>query len=192
MPARFAISTVDPPWSPRSANSTIAASRISSRRSSALFRSLWTTMGVMLVTTYKLVKCPCHLVEIALREPRGEREREGPLEGAIGARERALLAEGTEAVERVGADLRLDPLRSQRPEDLVAPLDLDDVGLPPVDVALVRGGQHQRQVIQAFVVGGRQPLACRVQLAQTPQLRDADRAEDVREPVVEAGRRHVV
>ena len=38
----------------------------------------------MLVITYKLVKCLCHLVEIALAEPRMERERESPLEGPIG------------------------------------------------------------------------------------------------------------
>ena len=44
--ALFAISSVEAPWNPRSANSTIAASRTSSRRSSALFRCSCTTTAL--------------------------------------------------------------------------------------------------------------------------------------------------
>ena len=45
MPATRAISSVDAPWSPCEANSAIAASRMSSRRSSFVFRSV-VTMAV--------------------------------------------------------------------------------------------------------------------------------------------------
>ena len=40
MPARRAISSVEAPWSPPSAKTVIAASRISSRRSSFVLRSV--------------------------------------------------------------------------------------------------------------------------------------------------------
>src|SRR5512133_1289346 len=116
MPARFAIASVDAPWSPRSANSSSAASRMSSRRSSALFRCGCTTMRPMLVTTHKLVKCRGHLVEILVGEPRMEGKRQRPLEGAVGTGKTTLLAVGTEPVDGVRADLRLDPLRPQAPQ----------------------------------------------------------------------------
>src|SRR5271154_2319583 len=127
MPARRAISSVDAPARPRSANSTRAASRISSRRSSFVFRSL-TTMGVRLVTTHKLVKGLRHPVEIALREPGVEGQGKRAVEGMLGARERARVPVGPEERECVGADLRLDPLSAERGQDLVAALDLDYVG----------------------------------------------------------------
>src|SRR6266567_3702399 len=101
MPARLAISSVDAPWSPRSANSPMAASRISSRRSSALFRCGWVIMGGMLVTTYKLVKRLRHNVQIPLDEPRMEGKRESAFERAVRTRELALVAIGAEAVQGV-------------------------------------------------------------------------------------------
>src|SRR5712692_4739145 len=69
MPARFAISSVEAPWSPRSANSARAARRISSRRSSALFRSV-VTMAAMLVINHKLVKSASDGLECTLPVPR--------------------------------------------------------------------------------------------------------------------------
>ena len=72
---------------------------------------------------------------------RVERQRQRPLERRVGARERALLAVGRQPVQRVRADLRLDPLRAQPGERLVAAVEPDDVGLPAVPVALGRGGR---------------------------------------------------
>src|SRR6266545_6793751 len=135
MPARFAISSVDAPWRPRSANSARAASRISSRRSSALFRCGCTTMAGMLVTSHKLVKRLRHVVQIALPEPRMERQRQRTLERAVRAGERTKAAVGAQAVQCVGADLRLDTLGTQALQHLVAIVDLDDVCLPPVHVS---------------------------------------------------------
>src|SRR6266566_10084972 len=94
MPARLAISSVEAAWSPRSANSTTAASRISSRRSSALFRS-WgvvTMTSPRLVTTYKLVKGLGDAVEIGLGEAGVEGQNQGALVSPVGAGERALIA----------------------------------------------------------------------------------------------------
>ena len=42
-------------------------------------------------------------------------------------------------MERVGPDLHLDPLGPQRGQRLVAAVELDDVRLPAVAVALVGG-----------------------------------------------------
>src|SRR5581483_4736783 len=120
MPARRAMSSVDAPWRPLSANSTRAASRISSRRSSFVFRSVTSTMCWMLVTTHNLVKRLGHDVEIGLGEPRVERQGERALEHPGRPREVALVAVGAEQVERVGADLRLDPLAAQLGEHAVA------------------------------------------------------------------------
>src|SRR2546430_13082557 len=55
MPTALAIASVDPPSSPRAANSTRAASRISSRRSVAVFRAV-TAMAALLATSHYLVK----------------------------------------------------------------------------------------------------------------------------------------
>src|SRR5215831_3793218 len=106
MPALRAMSSVEAPWRPNSAKTGSAASRISSRRSSFDLRSV-TDMDERLVTTYCLVKCCRHPVEIALGEPGVERQRQGPLEDAGGAGEVALVAVGAEEVQRVGADLHL-------------------------------------------------------------------------------------
>src|SRR2546427_7196747 len=54
MPTAFAIASVEPPSSPRAANSARAASRICSRRSSALLRGEVTAMGGMLATSHLL------------------------------------------------------------------------------------------------------------------------------------------
>src|SRR3954447_19831123 len=132
MPACRAISSVEAPWRPWRPNSTSAASRISSRRSSADFRS-WTTMRGRLVTAYKLVKCLRDAIEVRVAEPAVQRQREGGLEGVPRAREVALVAVGAEQVQRVGPDLRLDPLCPQLGEHTVAVVDLHDVRLPAVD-----------------------------------------------------------
>src|SRR5581483_1693774 len=131
-------------------------------------------------------------VEVAIREPRVERQRQRPLEAPVGAGERALVAVDREPVERVGADLALDPLRAQLRHHLVATLDLDHVGLPAVAVALVGGRQPDRQIREPLRVPRRDRLAGREQLLQPPHLRDPDRAEDVGEPVVERAPGHVV
>ena len=66
-----------------------------------------------------------------------ERKRERALEGGVRSRERPLIGVRREAMERVRADLRLDALLPQAAQRLVAALELDDVCLPPVRVALV-------------------------------------------------------
>ena len=88
--------------------------------------------------THKLVKGLGDPIELGLGEARVERQRQRALEGALGAREEPLVAVRREQVQRERADLRLDPLRAQRGEHLVAAVDLDDVRLPAVDVAVVR------------------------------------------------------
>jgi hypothetical protein len=49
-------------------------------------------------------------------------------------------------VQRVRADLALDPLRAQRRHRLVAASSWIDVGLPAVPVALVARRQDDREV----------------------------------------------
>src|SRR4051794_29882805 len=110
MPASRAISSVEAPCSPCRAKTPAAASRISSRRTSFDFRSA-TTMAGKLVMSHKLVKRLRHTIEVALGEARVERQRERTLEDPGGAREIALVAVGTQAMERVRPDLRLDALR---------------------------------------------------------------------------------
>src|SRR3989440_6981449 len=56
MPTALAIASVDPPSKPWAANSTRAAPRISSRRSSALLRWVVVAIGVLLAITHLLVK----------------------------------------------------------------------------------------------------------------------------------------
>jgi len=120
-----------------------------------------------------------------------ERERECPLEDPARAGELALVAVGAEERQRVGADLRLDPLGTQLGEHPVAVVDLEHVGLPAVDVALVSARQRDGEVREPFGVAVRDPRARRQQLLEPVHLRDADRTEDVGEPVVQARRRHV-
>src|SRR6266516_7632782 len=94
MPARFAMSSVDVPSKPRSANSIRAASRIVSLRSAAERRVVVWAMGDRLVMTHKLVKSLRHPVELGVREPGVERQRERPLECRVRAGERPLVAVG--------------------------------------------------------------------------------------------------
>src|SRR2546422_10053528 len=56
IPARFATSSVEAPWRPRAANSSSAASRTASRRSSAVLRSVAATMAGKLAITHYYVK----------------------------------------------------------------------------------------------------------------------------------------
>src|SRR5579862_5825478 len=184
MPARSAMSSVEAPSKPCAANSTSAASRISSRRSSFVFRSV-TTISGKLVMTHKFVKSLGDPVELALRERRVERQRERPLVRSLGPREEALVAVGVEPVEGEGADLRLDPVCAQGGQHLVAVLDLDHVRLPAVDVAVVGGGQRDGQLGEPLRVGSRDPSARGMQLGESPHLGDPERAEDVGEPIVQ-------
>src|SRR5690242_17085883 len=131
IPARRAMSSVDVPSKPAAANSSSAASSTSLLRSSAVSR---TAMADKLVATHYLVKCFRHPVELALREPGVERQRERPLERRVRARERALVAVGAEPVERVRPDLALHARGAELGHDVVAVVELDDVRLPAVAV----------------------------------------------------------
>src|SRR5207253_3798146 len=98
MPALRAMSSVEVPAQPRSANSISAASRIASRRSAADRRVLVELITLRLVMTHKLVKCLRDAVELGLREPRVERQRQRALVDRVGARKGPLLAVGAEPV----------------------------------------------------------------------------------------------
>src|SRR5262249_33050586 len=178
MPARRAMSSVDAPYRPFSANSTSAASRISSRRSSFVLRAV-TTTRIRLVTTHNLVKGLGDPVEVAVREARVERERERPLEHRRRAGEVALVPVGAEQVERIRADLCLDALGAELGEHTLAPLQLQDVRLPAVHVALVRRRQADRQVAEPLRVTVGDPRPLGEQLVEAADLREPDRAEDV-------------
>src|SRR5581483_7814680 len=89
------------------------------------------------VITHNLAKSLCDPVELALPERRVERQRERVLERVLGAREDALPAVRPQPMERVGADLSLDPLGTERGQHPVPALDLDHVRLPTVHVAVV-------------------------------------------------------
>src|SRR5689334_3384482 len=192
MPARRAMSSVDVPSKPRSANSTRAASRTSSLRSAAVSLVVVISTRRRLVMTHKLVKCLRDPVELAVGEAGVERQREGALEGGVGAREVALVAVGAQAVEGVGPDLALDPLGSEAVEHLVAAVDLDHVGLEPVHVAIVDARQDDVEAREALGVAGGDTLVGRAQRLEPAELRDAERAENVAEAVVEGGVRHVL
>src|SRR5262245_24879992 len=124
MPALAAMLSVEPPSKPCSANSSSAAARISSRRSAWVFLVTADIVRRMLVMTHKFVKRLRDPVELALGQPRVERERQGVLVGMFGPGEEPLVAVGAEQRQGIGADLRLDPLRPERGEDVVAALDL--------------------------------------------------------------------
>src|SRR5438045_5766634 len=131
MPARRAMSSVEVPTYPPSANSTSAASSTVSRRSAALMRVV-VISGTRrrLVMTHKLVKSLRDPILLGLGQPLVQGQGERTLERRVGARERALVAVGAEPVERVRADLALDALRAQVGHHLVAAVDLDHVRLP--------------------------------------------------------------
>src|SRR5947208_17165232 len=126
MPALRAMSSVEVPTYPPSANSMSAASSTVSRRSAALMRVV-VISGTRrrLVMTHKLVKSLRDPVLLGLGQPLVQRERERTLERRIGAREGPLVSVSTQAVERVGADLALDALRPKPGHHLVSPVELD-------------------------------------------------------------------
>src|SRR5881275_1122128 len=98
MPARRAMSSVEVPSKPRSANSTSAASSSVSLRSAAERRVVVGLMGGRIVMTHKLVKRLGDPVELRLAEPAVEGQGERPLEDRVGAGEGALPPEGAEPV----------------------------------------------------------------------------------------------
>jgi hypothetical protein len=113
-----------------------------------------------------------------------ERQGDRPVEDARRPRKLALVAVGGEPVERVGTDLGLDPLLAEGRDLVGGAVDLDHVGLPTVDVALV-GTRGLDDVTEALGVPGRDPGASLQELAEARELRDPDRAEDVGEAVVQ-------
>src|SRR5581483_6411724 len=119
-PARRAIASVEVPWRPRSANSTNAASTISSRRSAALFRSPVVATGWKLALTHNSCQDARDPVELPVRQSRVERERERALVAGVGAGERARPAVRGKPVERVRPDLALDLRLPQRSDGLVS------------------------------------------------------------------------
>src|SRR5262245_46472541 len=111
MPARRAISSVEPPAKPFSAKTSRAASRTAWRRSSAVFLGLSTAMTrCKLSLTHNCCQGLRDPVELRVGQPRVQRQRERPLEAAVRPGEAPLVAVGREPVQRVGADLALDPL----------------------------------------------------------------------------------
>src|SRR3954463_4407706 len=112
-----------------------AASSTASRRSAAFMRVVVIsgTLG-RLVMTHKLVKSLRDPVLLGLGEPLMQRQGERAFERGVGAREGALVAVRAEAVERIRADLALDPLCPEAGHPLVAASDLDHVRLPAVHV----------------------------------------------------------
>src|SRR5207302_6006141 len=69
-----------------------------------------------LLLTYKRVKRFADAVDLALAQPAVQRESQRPVEACIGIRKRALVAEGRQAVDGIGPDLRLDSLPAQAGE----------------------------------------------------------------------------
>src|SRR5262245_6966404 len=194
MPARRAIASVDAPWKPERANSSSAAARTSSRRSSAVCR-----VTVDMGSDYSLTKPVlssmlgeagedgAHAIDLVLARRRREGEGQRALERPVRPREGALRAVGAEPVDRPGPDLRLDPLLAKRIQRLVPAVELDDVRLPAVPVAVGRPWR-QHEMLEALLVPAGYPLARLEQLVQAGELRDADRTQEVGQAVVEAGR----
>ena len=80
-------------------------------------------------------------------------------------------------MERPRADLRLDSGGAKRSERVVSALELDDVRLPAVAVAL-GGARCQHVVLEPLRVPACDPLASRQQLLEPGELRDADRRRE--------------
>ena len=93
-------------------------------------------------------------------------------------RGRSPVAIGAEVVHGVRPDLRLDALGPQRLQRLVPPVELDDVRLPAVAVA-VGGARRQHEVLEPLGVPPGDSLPRREELLEPGELRDPDRAEDV-------------
>src|SRR5438132_18893 len=128
-------SSVGTPFDSTSSTSRPNPRRTTSRRSSAVLRSFVAAFTARkLALTHNACQALRDPVEIGVGQSRVERQRQRALEGLVGPRERPLVGVRREAVERVGADLRLDSLRAQLVENVVAPLHLDHVGLPAVAV----------------------------------------------------------
>src|SRR4051812_39522793 len=126
MPALRAISSVEAPERPCSANASRAASSTWARRSSADFLSA--VAGVTrckLSLTYKCCQGLRNAIELGIGELCVERQCERPLEAGVRAGEGALIAVGRQAMQRVGADLALDPLRAELCHDAVTVVELD-------------------------------------------------------------------
>src|SRR5919109_1504821 len=147
-------------------------------------------MRSKLSLTHMLCQDPADPIDLCLCRRRGERKRERPFEGAIRARERALGAVGLEPVQCPRADLRFDAFVTERLERPVAPVDLHDVRLPAVAVAL-GSTRDEDDLAEAFRVPVGDALPRVQQLFEPLELRDAERAEDVRQPVVEAWTWHL-
>ncbi len=193
MPARRAMSSVDAPCSPCSANSTSAASRISSRRSSFVLRSVTTTIAARLVTTHNLVKCLGDDVEIVRRRGAcGTGSASARSKTRVAPGKGALVAVGAEPVQRVRADLRLDALRAERPRGRGR--DRPPARRRPASRARRRrsasgrstGRSRSRSAYPAAIA-----RALGEQLVEAAGLRQPDGAEDVGEAVVQPRRRHV-
>src|ERR1700675_4437923 len=128
MPALAAIASVEAPSRPRAANSSSAASSTASRRSSADLRWVMTAIACKLLLTYYACQGLGDAIEIALGQARVERKRDRSIEDTGRAGKVALVTVGGEPVERVGADLGLDPLLAERCDHLGRPVDLDHIG----------------------------------------------------------------
>ena len=93
-------------------------------------------------------------------------------------------------MKRVGPDLSLYPLFSQRRQRFVAPVELDDVRLPSVTVAL-GGAWRLDQTVEPLLVRLGERVPRLPKLVEAAELREPDRAEDVGQAVVEASFRNV-
>src|SRR5262249_57349964 len=102
-----------------------------------------------------------------------------------GAGKLALVPVSGEPVQRIGPDLGLDPLLSQGRDLVGGAVDLDHVGLPAVDVAVV-GRRGLDDVMKALRVAGGDPRAGGEELTKARELWNPNRTEDVREAVVQA------
>src|SRR5437763_5785398 len=114
MPAARAIASVEAPSNPWFPNSVSAASRTASRRSPAVFRSVACAFTVSkLSLTYYVCQGLCDTIEVGIRQLRVKRQGECALEGVVGAGKWPLVGVGGKVVQRVRADLGLDPPRAQ-------------------------------------------------------------------------------
>ncbi len=108
------------------------------RRSSAVCRGSWSPWSSKLALTHNEVKHRGDPLDLGLGRRGRERKRERALERPVGAGELPLRPVRREPVQRPRPDLRLDACRAERGERLVAAVELDDVRLPAVPVALGR------------------------------------------------------